>query len=1201
MSTKDLVETLLQKLATLSRDATPREWAEAMHHLGDAYQERPRGDAAANLEAAIDAYEQALEVRTREAMPQAWAETTVNLATACSDRVRGDPSENLERAVALYEEALEVLSRDEAPIDRALALLNLGSAYSSRQHGDRAENVERAVALYHQALEVLTREETPVYWAAVMGNLGNAFCRRQRGDPAENVERAIEAYYQALEVETRERLPGDWAREMMNLGTAYLRRLRGDPAENIDDAIGGFRAALEVRTRKAMPLAWAEVMHNLGNGYVRRLNGDRAQNLELAILAFEQALEVRTRETSALAWAQTTGNLATAYLNRVRGDRAENVEKAIACYEQALEVQTRESLPAAWAATTMNLATAYRNRVRDDRADNLEKALSCCRQALRVRTRGTMPADWATTMMNLGIIYTNRIRGDRAANLELSIRSYEEALEVHTRETMPADWALTMMNLGTAYFYRVEGDPEDNLERALESYRATLEVRTRELMPVDWATSMMNLGSAYARRIAGDPEENVEAAIEAYEQALTVWTREAMPVNWSLVSGNVGSAYTRRLRGDRAENLEKALEVYRQVLEVRTHEALPIDWARTQANLGYVYAHRQRGDRAENAEAGIHACRQALEVLQPDLLPVNARRTARQLGALCAREGRWTDAADAYRQAVEATEVLYRAALLRSSREAELAAAPDLYRDAAYAVGRSGPVDEAAVILEQGRARRLGEALARDRANLGSLRREHPKIYADYLDATAHQRRFELAERSAGPQTSGAPPRASLEDLLESGRRAREAFDDVLGRIRAIPGYRRFLEPTNFADVAGAADRPLLYLVATQWGSLALLVHRRSPAAPDTEAFWEDGFTEDDLNDLLVERRGDQILGGYLPAQRGNWETFEKVLDTVLERLGERWLGRVASRLRALGTPGVVLIPGGRLGLLPLHAARYRVGGRERHLLDDLDVSYAPSARVLQTVRGQLEARSQAVPVLAGVANPRPAADPLYHARSELDEIAAFFDDDKRRLLAEATATKPALRAAADGASHVHLSCHGCFDPDQPLRSHVQLADTDLTLDEILDQASFRSPRLATLSACEAGIHEFHRLPDELIGLPAGFLESGVPGVVATLWKVKELSTALLMARFYRYHLEGDPETNSGPLTPSAALCRAQRWLRDVTTEDLRAELLPRRNQPSRGSRALASQVMTLLSCKNDEEQPFASAYRWAPFVFLGA
>ena len=47
------------------------------------------------------------------------------------------------------------------------------------------------------------------------------------------------------------------------------------------------------------------------------------------------------------------------------------------------------------------------------------------------------------------------------------------------------------------------------------------------------------------------------------------------------------------------------------------------------------------------------------------------------------------------------------------------------------------------------------------------------------------------------------------------------------------------------------------------------------------------------------------------------------------------------------GAEGVVLIPCGRLGLLPLHAASFRHNGEITRLIEEFDVTYAPSARVL--------------------------------------------------------------------------------------------------------------------------------------------------------------------------------------------------------------------------------------------------------------
>ena len=66
-----------------------------------------------------------------------------------------------------------------------------------------------------------------------------------------------------------------------------------------------------------------------------------------------------------------------------------------------------------------------------------------------------------------------------------------------------------------------------------------------------------------------------------------------------------------------------------------------------------------------------------------------------------------------------------------------------------------------------------------------------------------------------------------------------------------------------------------------------------------------------------------------------------------------------------MGVKGVTLIPGGLLGLLPLHAARYYRDGQELCLLDEFDVTYAPSARALGAARRELIARGGASPALA--------------------------------------------------------------------------------------------------------------------------------------------------------------------------------------------------------------------------------------------
>ena len=101
-----------------------------------------------------------------------------------------------------------------------------------------------------------------------------------------------------------------------------------------------------------------------------------------------------------------------------------------------------------------------------------------------------------------------------------------------------------------------------------------------------------------------------------------------------------------------------------------------------------------------------------------------------------------------------------------------------------------------------------------------------------------------------------------------------------------------------------------------------------------------------------------------------------------------------------------------------------------------------------------------------------------------------------------------------------HFSCHGKFNPDNPLESALFLANKNpLNLGEIFE-LNLKKTRLVVLSACETGLIDIYSLSDEYIGLSAGFLFAGSPSVVSSLWTVSDLSTSFLMMKFYETLLD---------------------------------------------------------------------------------
>jgi CHAT domain-containing protein len=160
------------------------------------------------------------------------------------------------------------------------------------------------------------------------------------------------------------------------------------------------------------------------------------------------------------------------------------------------------------------------------------------------------------------------------------------------------------------------------------------------------------------------------------------------------------------------------------------------------------------------------------------------------------------------------------------------------------------------------------------------------------------------------------------------------------------------------------------------------------------------------------------------------------------------------------------------------------------------------------------------------------------------------------------------------------------------------------TLRDLVTGPELTKPRLVVLSACQTAITEFNVLPEEAIGLPSGFLQAGLPGVVGSLWPVQEISTALLMIQFYRYHLHGDPPNQVPPLSPMRALRKAQLWLRDLTNAQL-ADIFHsyRKAAVHRAGGIpleLAQSQFQNFALGPTKERPYSHPYYWAAFAYFG-
>ncbi|MGA9351578.1 MAG: tetratricopeptide repeat protein, partial [Anaerolineae bacterium] len=97
-----------------------------------------------------------LEVCEREGDAESCASLQNNLGIAYRNLPTGDRAANLQKAIQCYQEALRFRTPEAAPLDYAMIQNNLGATYGDLPTGDRAANLEKAIQCYQEALRFYT-------------------------------------------------------------------------------------------------------------------------------------------------------------------------------------------------------------------------------------------------------------------------------------------------------------------------------------------------------------------------------------------------------------------------------------------------------------------------------------------------------------------------------------------------------------------------------------------------------------------------------------------------------------------------------------------------------------------------------------------------------------------------------------------------------------------------------------------------------------------------------------------------------------------------------------------------------------------------------------------------------------------------------------------------------------------------------------
>ncbi|QPJ60538.1 MAG: CHAT domain-containing protein [Candidatus Nitronauta litoralis] len=652
-------------------------------------------------------------------------------------------------------------------------------------------------------------------------------------------------------------------------------------------------------------------------------------------------------------------------------------------------------------------------------------------------------------------------------NYQNAFRLQKQALEVAEKINNRHQQIWVYNTLGLIYWTL------NDSTRALSNLDKSREMAEDLKAYLDVASAYNNMGLVYRK------DKKYEKSIELFNEALK--RDEKLKSKWGqgYTHRNLGISYLRLKKLDEAEgHIQKAIALSSEI-------GNNTNLIKAKLELGNLARERKQ---CQNA---IGTYKETAQLAKRYNIKEVLWRALRGQGACLKEAGKQAEAIAAYKQGVDVVDSMRASIKVEEFQNGFLTDKQDIYKELILLLLDAGQTQASFEYAERAKARSFIDLLGNQKMSLKD------DVGQKMYDSLTGQKQVIRQAEEELANTEGEEEVKKAQTKLVA---ARTRYQDLLIEVK-----EKSPQISNFVTVESITLEKLTSMLAPDVSLVEYLVTERELVAwvITTKGIKvvRTPIKEIELVEAITDYRN--RMQNVAPLEEQSKSLYKLVVTPVLPYLA--------------GTRVVGIVPHSHLHYLSFSS----LYDGESYLIEKHPLFFSPSASVLEYTFKRKQKHEGPIKVLA-MGNPDLGTLNYDLPLAELEANAIRWDFPEVTILTREKASESWLQKNISDYQIIHIASHGEFDPVNPLFSSLKLArddeaDGNFEVNEVFSLDI--KADLVTLSACQTGLGEITG-GDELVGLNRAFIYAGTHAIVSSLWRVSDISTAVLIKHFYRNYIK---------------------------------------------------------------------------------